>query len=133
MTPCIDIGVAKNCKNPDSYGEICVRCNKCGRFDKYAEQEPTIRPSFSYTAEIKADDEQLERLQGILNGEMVLRLEQEPCDDAVSREAAIQKIKEHAYPIRYDHNSIENGMTITGIEQALNELPSVQPKTKTGM
>ena len=34
MTPCIDIGVAKNCKNPDSYGEICVRCNKCGRFDK---------------------------------------------------------------------------------------------------
>ena len=40
MTPCIDIGVAKNCKNPDSYGEICVRCNRCGRFDKYAEQEP---------------------------------------------------------------------------------------------
>ena len=41
MTPGIHIGVAKNCKNPDSYGEICVRCNKCGRFDKYAEQEPT--------------------------------------------------------------------------------------------
>ena len=31
---CVDIGVIENCKNPDSYGEICVRCNKCGRFDK---------------------------------------------------------------------------------------------------
>lgn len=29
----IDIGVADNCQNPDSYGEICVHCNKCGRFD----------------------------------------------------------------------------------------------------
>ena len=29
-----DIAVTENCKNPDSYGEICVRCNKCGRFDK---------------------------------------------------------------------------------------------------
>lgn len=27
--------VNKNCKNPDSYGEICVRCNKCGRFDVF--------------------------------------------------------------------------------------------------
>ena len=29
-----DIGVIENCKNPDSFGEICVKCNKCGRFDK---------------------------------------------------------------------------------------------------
>ena len=28
----IDYGVSKNCKNPDSYGMICVKCNKCGRF-----------------------------------------------------------------------------------------------------
>lgn len=28
----IDISVSSNCKNPESYGEICVRCNKCGRF-----------------------------------------------------------------------------------------------------
>jgi hypothetical protein len=27
---CLD--VVENCKNPDSYGEICVLCNKCGRF-----------------------------------------------------------------------------------------------------
>lgn len=27
--------VMKNCKNPyDSYGEICVGCNCCGRFDE---------------------------------------------------------------------------------------------------
>lgn len=29
-----DIGALENCKNPDSFGEICVKCNKCGRFDK---------------------------------------------------------------------------------------------------
>ena len=28
------IGVTENCKNPESYGTICVRCNQCGRFDK---------------------------------------------------------------------------------------------------
>ena len=33
-----DIAVTDNCKNPDSYGEICVKCNKCGRF---GEQEMT--------------------------------------------------------------------------------------------
>jgi len=29
----ICIGVIKDCKNPDNYGMICVRCNDCGRFD----------------------------------------------------------------------------------------------------
>lgn len=29
----IDYSVLDNCKNlKDSYGEICVQCNKCGRF-----------------------------------------------------------------------------------------------------
>ena len=28
----IDYAVRDDCKNPDSYGEICVQCNKCGRF-----------------------------------------------------------------------------------------------------
>lgn len=32
----IDNAVSKNCKNlSESYGEICVKCNKCGRFDKH--------------------------------------------------------------------------------------------------
>lgn len=30
----IDFGVSKDCVNPDSYGEICVKCNSCGRFNK---------------------------------------------------------------------------------------------------
>jgi hypothetical protein len=31
----ISIGVTDDCKNlEESYGEICVRCNKCGRFDE---------------------------------------------------------------------------------------------------
>lgn len=28
------MGIVKECVNPDSYGMICVLCNKCGRFDK---------------------------------------------------------------------------------------------------
>ncbi len=28
------IGVVENCKNPESYGTICVKCNMCGRFNK---------------------------------------------------------------------------------------------------
>lgn len=27
-----DYHPVKKCKNPDTYGEICVKCNKCGRF-----------------------------------------------------------------------------------------------------
>ncbi len=31
-----DSAPLKDCKNPsESYGEICVKCNKCGRFDKH--------------------------------------------------------------------------------------------------
>lgn len=53
-------------------------------------------------------------------------------DDLISRQAAIDFIKDHSYPVRYDRTSIEQGMTLTGIEQALNEIPIVQPEQKTG-
>ena len=53
-------------------------------------------------------------------------------DDLISRQAAIEFIKDHSYPVRYDNNSIEQGMTVTGIEQALNEVPTVRLEQKTG-
>lgn len=28
----LDIDVIEGCKNPNSYGVICVKCNHCGRF-----------------------------------------------------------------------------------------------------
>ena len=31
----VDYRPIKGCKNPKSFGEICVKCNKCGRFKKY--------------------------------------------------------------------------------------------------
>lgn len=35
----IDYGVREDCKNlKESYGEICVKCNKCGRFNKHDSQ-----------------------------------------------------------------------------------------------
>jgi len=30
----ISLAVIDGCKNQDSYGEICLRCNECGRFDE---------------------------------------------------------------------------------------------------
>ena len=53
-------------------------------------------------------------------------------DDLISRQAAIDFIKDHSYPVCYDRTSIERGMTLTGIEEALNEIPIVQPEQKTG-
>ena len=38
----ICIGCIDNCQNMmESYGEICVQCNKCGRFDEDAEEGDT--------------------------------------------------------------------------------------------
>ena len=35
----VSYAVTDDCKNlEESYGEICVRCNKCGRFDKEKEE-----------------------------------------------------------------------------------------------
>lgn len=40
----IDFSVADDCKNlEDSYGEICVRCNKCGRFGNIEEDKNVIK------------------------------------------------------------------------------------------
>ena len=53
-------------------------------------------------------------------------------DDLISRQAAIEFIKDNSYPVRYDETSIEQGMTLTGIEQALNEVPTIQSQQKMG-
>lgn len=50
-------------------------------------------------------------------------------DDLISRQAAIDLFRDNCYLVRLFSNSIEEGMTLTGIEQALNVLPTVQPKT----
>jgi hypothetical protein len=31
ITGFIDYAVTKDCKNPGSYGTICVKCGRCGR------------------------------------------------------------------------------------------------------
>ena len=50
-----DIAVTDNCKNPDSYGEICVKCNKCGRF---GEQEMTREEAIEiYKEWVRRDSE----------------------------------------------------------------------------
>lgn len=44
--------------------------------------------------------------------------------DYISRKALIDTIEKNCYPIRYDRCSEENGMTVTGIMQAINEQPA---------
>jgi len=34
MSMLFDYTPVKGCTNPDTYGEICVKCNKCGRFTR---------------------------------------------------------------------------------------------------
>lgn len=50
-------------------------------------------------------------------------------DDLISRQAAIELIKNNSYTIIHNLNDVEKGMTLYGIIQALEYLPSVQPKT----
>ena len=35
----IDYAPIKGCNNPNTYGAICVKCNKCGRFENKKESE----------------------------------------------------------------------------------------------
>jgi hypothetical protein len=35
-------GVTAECVNPDSYGEICVGCNQCGRFTRLDRPKPLL-------------------------------------------------------------------------------------------
>lgn len=60
MNLCIGV----NCKNPESYGTICVKCNMCGRFDK-----PKQTNADRIRAELK-DDRKL--------AELLIRSEHEP-------------------------------------------------------
>ena len=47
----VDFSVREDCLNPeDSYGEICVHCNCCGRFN----------PSTKYESRIKTYERQLQ-------------------------------------------------------------------------
>lgn len=50
-------------------------------------------------------------------------------DDLISRQAAIELIKNNSYTIIHNLNDVEKGMTLYGIIQALEYLPSVQQKT----
>ena len=56
----------------------------------------------------------------------------EPCEDAVSRTELSHIFAEHCYPVHYDHNSVDMGMTLPGIVEVLNIAPSVTPERKTG-
>jgi len=64
----IDYAVADDCINAASYGEICVKCNACGRFNKETQRECALRvwidelyDQFHFNAWF--DDEEINALQ----------------------------------------------------------------------
>lgn len=46
-------------------------------------------------------------------------------DVYINKYQALSLFEKYSYPVKYDGNSIEKGMTITGIRQVINELSSV--------
>lgn len=51
----------------------------------------------------------------------------EVSEDCISKHDIWKIIEDNAYWVRYNENSTEKGMTLTGINQALNECPLVAP------
>lgn len=51
----------------------------------------------------------------------------EVSEDCISKHDIWKIIEDNAYWVRYNGNSAEKGMTLTGINQALNECPPVIP------
>jgi len=65
----IDYAVINDCINAASYGEICVKCNACGRFNKETQRECALRvwiDELYYQFHFNAwfdDDEEIKALQ----------------------------------------------------------------------
>ena len=56
----------------------------------------------------------------------------EVSEDCISKHDIWKIIEDNAYWVRYNENSTEKGMTLTGINQALNECPCVVPSRAEG-
>ena len=133
-----DIAVTDNCKNPDSYGEICVKCNKCGRFGEQkmtrAEAIEILKQFKTCLSDVVFDERGSEAWQMAISA-----LEQEPCvtstdepmtmvyptifcEDAISREAVIEWLKAK--------DIIKMSWQEENARKELSDLPSVQPSHK---
>lgn len=60
----IDFAVNRDCENTyDSYGEICVRCNSCGRFNKETMWKDRLNVYKRHLAEDKNFDGWIEGME----------------------------------------------------------------------
>ena len=49
----IDYTAMKDCKNSDTYGEICVKCNKCHRFNEIKEINNELETNYKSRGKVK--------------------------------------------------------------------------------
>ena len=68
-------------------------------------------------------DTMIENLKWIVDRQPAI----EVSEDCISKHDIWKIIEDNAYWVRYNENSTEKGMTLTGINQALNECPPVVP------
>lgn len=78
----IDYAVLENCENPYSYGEICVGCNACGRFDKKTRLESKLKVLEEWLEDRKnfdmwAEDEEIRKIQEKNLSESIKEIERE--------------------------------------------------------
>lgn len=63
----LDIGAIDNCKNlAESYGEICVKCNKCGRFD----EEKQIKSTDWLTRGLSKEQLKREKQEAVMSADL---------------------------------------------------------------
>ena len=62
----IDYGVIDECRNPEeSYGEICVQCNRCGRFSRDEDRmDPLVEELWREEDESRMADMKVGGLEG---------------------------------------------------------------------
>jgi len=92
----VSIRALKDCKNEqESFGEICVRCNKCGRFNK-----DEIRHKIMEEAVIETNRQQKEMVDSVFPKECV---DPETLDEDEEKEEVKQK--HNWFPLMSDINS----------------------------
>lgn len=56
----IDYSVSEDCINDYSFGEICVKCNACGRFDMRTQRKDAIRMWKQQLEELQEESAQIQ-------------------------------------------------------------------------
>lgn len=114
-------------------------CNECNRKTHPLYEPKITQPTDAVSKHILVNLEDIIRIYSdkkktnALNGDDDAFIEAirecqkfQPCEDIVSRSETLNIFRANSYPIVHGRNNHDKGMTLTGIEQVMNEMPSGQ-------